>query len=426
MTKRIAVIGAGAKAAAIAAKADCLYESGLADLEIVVFEKGETADNWSGDGGFTNGSQLLCTPVERDVGFPYDDVFGPSVSNRMQSHYSWMAFAVQSDDISYGDWINRGSQRLTHREFAAYLRFVFDQAGVEPLQDTTVTRLTHSKGKWNVTTRPTGGRGEDRHDGFDACIITGPGPAIKTFGAFEDPQLFNGEDVWGRLPALEKFVRDSDERVVIVGGGGAAAAIAAWLIDAGFEDREIAIVAQQATLYTRTGGYFENRVFDDEELWSKLGSKEQTEFVNRISRGVVWESVCERLERARKINLIPGRGKTIAVTKVPPEHPRTLTVYYEAARDPDTPIELEGCAVIDAAGFNPWWFTGLLPGQWQHKSRSTLRREAQKLDYHLRFPVGNLPPLHTPVVSHAAGPGYNSLMVLGQMSDRVLAPYQGW
>lgn len=76
MPKKLAVIGAGAKAAAIAAKADCLNRSGLADLQITLFDKGSAADNWSGLAGFTNGSQLLCTPVERDIGFPYDGVFG--------------------------------------------------------------------------------------------------------------------------------------------------------------------------------------------------------------------------------------------------------------------------------------------------------------------------------------------------------------
>lgn len=344
----------------------------------------------------------------------------------MQADFSWMAFAVRSDEIGYADWINRGGRRLTHRQFAEYLRFVIDQSGADLIEGMTVTRLTHIKEKWNVIARPTAGGGEERYEDFDACVITGPGQANATFGAFKDPQLFDGEDAWRRLPDLATFVREADERVVIVGGGGAAAAIAAWLVEAGFEDHEIAFVARQATLYTRTGGYFENRVLDDEELWSHLGSREQTEFVNRISRGVVWEAVSERLERAQRISLVPGRCKSISVTPAPAGAKRTLTVQFAPASDPDQLIDIEGSVVIDAAGFDPWWFAKLLPGQWQQKTTASLRKVAEGIDYYLRFPTGKLPPLHTPVVSQAAGPGYNSLMVLGRMSDRILAPYLGW
>lgn len=46
----IAVIGGGAKAAALAVKAFALRKNGVADIAVTIFEKDEVGSNWNGRG----------------------------------------------------------------------------------------------------------------------------------------------------------------------------------------------------------------------------------------------------------------------------------------------------------------------------------------------------------------------------------------
>jgi len=76
--QNIAVIGAGARGAAIAAKAYCLKQEGK-EIWATVFERSEVGANLSGRHGYTDGIQRLSTPAERDLGFPYLPTFGRNV-----------------------------------------------------------------------------------------------------------------------------------------------------------------------------------------------------------------------------------------------------------------------------------------------------------------------------------------------------------
>ena len=67
----LAVIGAGPKGIAIAAKARGLAAAGLDAPEVVLVDPGTVAGNWSGRQGYTSGLLPLGTPPEKDVGFPY-------------------------------------------------------------------------------------------------------------------------------------------------------------------------------------------------------------------------------------------------------------------------------------------------------------------------------------------------------------------
>ena len=51
----IAVIGGGAKAAALAAKAFALRRARIADIHVTVFEQSEIGAHWSGKRGYTDG-----------------------------------------------------------------------------------------------------------------------------------------------------------------------------------------------------------------------------------------------------------------------------------------------------------------------------------------------------------------------------------
>src|SRR5579875_725278 len=68
---RLIVLGAGAKAVALSAKAAVLRDLGHPVPEIVVVEPAEVASAWTPASGMTSGDLILGTPPEKDVGFPY-------------------------------------------------------------------------------------------------------------------------------------------------------------------------------------------------------------------------------------------------------------------------------------------------------------------------------------------------------------------
>jgi mycobactin lysine-N-oxygenase len=59
---RLAVIGAGPKAIAVAAKAAVLKALGKGEVDVVVFDEADVAAHWDGAHGFTDGHHRLGTP----------------------------------------------------------------------------------------------------------------------------------------------------------------------------------------------------------------------------------------------------------------------------------------------------------------------------------------------------------------------------
>ncbi len=423
---RIAVIGAGAKAAAIAAKADCLRNAGVKNIEVTIFEQAdEAAANWSGQGGYTDGKLELCTPTVHDLGYPYDTgAFSPAVTEDMQARYSWMRFAVRHlGGSSEGRWADLMEARPSHLRFAEYLQFAIAQSRARLETGWTVDSLSVTGGKWSVSAIPTAGGPAKPFGDFDGVVVTGPGPANTTVGNEPHPLLFNGKDVWQRLPQLVGAIQASREPIVVVGAGGAAASIVAWLISAGFENRTFIFVANQAAIYTRSPGYFEQLVFEAGDDWKMLGKTEREEFVKRLTRSVVWEAVAERLKRASAIIMAPGRAQSMSDVPADAGMPAGIQVTYQASNDKFGLIDVEGCVVIDAAGFNPWWFKDLLPSPWKDEPVDAFKGHAEGMDDDLCLTLAGLPPLHVPTCSQAIGPGFGSLLVLGEMADRVLSRY---
>jgi mycobactin lysine-N-oxygenase len=72
----LAVLGAGPKGIAIAAKARALAAAGLDAPQVVLVDPGPVAGNWTGRQGYTGGLLPLGTPAEKDVGFPYAASWG--------------------------------------------------------------------------------------------------------------------------------------------------------------------------------------------------------------------------------------------------------------------------------------------------------------------------------------------------------------
>ncbi|PHV07438.1 hypothetical protein CSQ96_09545 [Janthinobacterium sp. BJB412] len=59
--KRVAVVGGGPKAVALAVKAKVLKALKLQDTEVVIFEKQSIGAAWEGSDGYSDGEQRLCT-----------------------------------------------------------------------------------------------------------------------------------------------------------------------------------------------------------------------------------------------------------------------------------------------------------------------------------------------------------------------------
>lgn len=174
MTKKIAVIGGGAKAAALAAKAYALNKVAKADIQVTIFEKVKVGAHWDGNHGYTDGMQQLCTPAERDVGFPYTNSFSPAVTELMLSTFSWQTF-LQSES-KYSSWVNRGALPPAHGDFAKYLEWVLERTGAR-VKIGDVTNLVPERNGWRVKTLGTSGNSRVYPGQFDAVVATGPGPA---------------------------------------------------------------------------------------------------------------------------------------------------------------------------------------------------------------------------------------------------------
>jgi len=416
--KRIAVIGGGAKAAAIAAKAASLRDRAGIEIEVVVFERARIGANWSGDHGYTDGLQALCTPADRDIGFPYATwSFGPSVAEDMQARFSWPAFLIATDD--YQGWIDQGRPRPTHRQFAAYLDFCIKRADARVINGDVVA-LDVASGQWTITHDDRLTQTRKPEPGFDGLVVTGAGPA-KRLSKFTDLRLFDGHSFWSALDGIPATAgADPGMPVVIIGAGGTAAACAGWLARARVTN-PIIILSRRSTLFARTDSAFENRAFLDSENWALLSVEDRRQFTDRLTRSAVWQSVLEDLSRAPNVTVQAGDAK--AIRNEPPGDPDgELFVEYTTSAAPEVTRSMSAALVIDATGFDPWWFDALLPSNLKTLVQGDRLDMMSRMDGALALPLPG-PSLHAPPVSQVASPAFSSLMALGAMSDAVLFPY---
>lgn len=417
----IAVIGGGAKAAALAAKASALRRARVANIRITIFEKSEIGAHWSGKGGYTDGKQRLCTPAERDVGFPYSSIHGERVDDELYSNFSWASF-LRTKRQHYSAWVDGGRKAPMHEDFAKYLAWVVKRSEAVTIL-TKVEGLRPVDGKWIVQHRgASGALGNASDISFDGVVVSSPGPARRVRVHGDAGSVFDGDDFWKRLKEVAKILKRSEigGQVAIVGAGGTAAAVLAWLTRNGYKDREIVMVANQAALFTRGDSVFENRLFSDEEAWKALSLESRKEFAGRLNRGVVWSTVMEQVSSASRLVFLDGRATAVRSGNGGP-------IEVSVRRGDGKNVKLRPVILVDASGFEPWWFLKLIRALPAKSRRSSDFADAlQKavgpnLDF--RGSIWSLPRLHAPVVSSAIGPGFGSLMSLGGMADRVLTAY---
>jgi mycobactin lysine-N-oxygenase len=399
----LAVVGAGPKGIAIAAKARALAVAGLPAPRVMLVDRGEVAGNWTGRQGYTSGLLPLGTPPEKDVGYPYAASWGEASAGVVaaMAEYSWQRHLIRHG--VYGDWVDRGRMRPTHRQWSAYLREVAEVAEAEIVRD-VVTGLEIAGGRWEVTLAAGGTMAAD------GVVITGAGPAITVPGQPRDhPRVLDGRTYW---LAAHELGRERAVNVCVVGSGETAASVVIDLLKRCHRHSTIDVLATRGVLYSRGESYDENRLYSDPADWPRLAEAHRREFLERTDRGVFSLQAEATLNQARGFRALAGRAAAVQ----PREHDVIVTIAYDQ--------ELERVAydlVVAAIGFDGRWFEALLGGQASARYRDALG--GGELARHIGpdLSVTGLAPLHLPVMAGLAqGPGFPNLSCLGLLADRIL------
>src|SRR4029077_12082863 len=178
------------KGIAIAAKARALRAVGLDAPRVVLIDRSAVAGNWRGRQGYRTGGLPLGTPPEKDVGFPYAASWGSASAavTAAMAEFSWQRHLIVHR--VYADWVDRGRQRPTHRQWSAYLREVADSVEAEFIAGELVGLEVDGE-RWRLTVEP----GEA--PSAEGVVFTGVGPPIEVAGQpHEHPRVFDGRTYW--------------------------------------------------------------------------------------------------------------------------------------------------------------------------------------------------------------------------------------
>jgi mycobactin lysine-N-oxygenase len=399
----LAVIGAGPKGIAIAAKARALAAAGLNVPEVVIVDRGAVAGNWSGGQGYTNGLLPLGTPPEKDVGYPYPDSWGGASASvtRAMAEFSWQRHLIAHG--RYADWVDRGRMRPTHREWTTYLREVAERAEAEIVSGELVG-LDVEGDRWRLALE-----GNDAISA-DGVVFTGSGPPITVAGQPRDhPCVFDGRSYWLQERALKKQVAES---VCVIGSGETAASIVISLLKKSHRRSTVDVLTSRGVLYSRGESYDENRFYSDPGDWPRLAESHRREFLERTDRGVFSMQAEAILNHSRGFRTLAGRAAAIEAG----ERQVVVTIEYDDQRE-----RVAYDLVVVAIGFDARWFESLLGGEARRRLEDAAGAELERrIDVDLS--VADLsPPLHLPVLAGLAqGPGFPNLSCLGLLSDRIL------
>ena len=404
----LAVVGAGPKGVAIAAKARALAAAGLPAPRVVPVDRGEVAGNWAGRQGYTSGVLPLGTPPEKDVGYPYPASWGDASADVVaaMAGYGWQRHLIRHG--VYGDWVDRGRMRPTHRQWSVYLREVAEAAEAEIVRGVVAGLEVGGGDRWEVKLEA----------GYavsaDGVVITGAGPAITVPGQPRDhPRVLDGRTYW---LAARQFNHERAHNVCVVGSGETAASVVIDLVKHCHKRSAIDVLTARGVLYSRGESYDENRFYSDPGEWARLAEAHRREFLERTDRGVFSLQAEAALNQARGLRTLAGRAAEIEAR----EHDVVVTIAYGDERE-----RVAYDAVVVAIGFDGRWFEALLGDEAGARYRDALGGAdlARVIDVDLSV-SGLAPPLHLPVMAGLAqGPGFPNLSCLGLLSDRILRRY---
>jgi len=405
----LAVVGAGPKGIAIAAKARAIAAAGLVAPRVVLIDPGAVAGNWSGGQGYTSGVLPLGTPPEKDIGYPYPDSWGPASAavTTAMAEYSWQRHLIRRG--AYADWVDRGRLRPTHRQWSSYLREVARHAAAEIVAD-EITGLEADGDRWQLEL------GQSEPIWADGVVCTGPGPSITVPGQpLHHPRVFDGRSYW---LAERSLLADVAQNVCVIGSGETAASVVISLLKNSHRRSTIDVLTSRGVLYSRGESYDENRFFSDPGEWSRLAESHRREFLERTDRGVFSLQAEAVLNASRGFRALAGRAAAIDAG----EQQVVVTIEYGS--------ECERVAydlVVVAVGFEPRWFERLLGAEARRQLAAAVAVDEAGLERRIEADLsvaGLNPPLHLPLVAGLAqGPGFPNLSCLGLLSDRVLRRY---
>ena len=409
--RTLAIVGAGAKAVAVAAKARELRDMGVDTLDVpdvIAVERTEVAANWQASGGWTDGQHRLGTGPEKDVGFPYRSSLVPrrnaELDERMMRH-SWQSYLIGTGQ--FAEWVDRGRPAPTHRRWSQYLRWVADDIGMTVVPG-EVTRIGIDGARWALQTH-------ESTVSADAVMITGPGQAEQSILP-GNPRVLSIAQFWHRAAGNELITAD---RVAVIGGGETAASMLNEL----FRHRvsTITVISPGVTLFTRGEGFFENTLFSDPTHWSELTLTERRDALGRTDRGVFSARVQDALLADDRIRHLRGR---VAHAVARDGRIRLTLQTDRAAERLETVHGFD--LVIDGSGADSLWFVPLLAqdaldllelGLGGPLTGDTLQ---ESIGYDLAV-SGLTPKLFLPNLAGLnQGPGFPNLSCLGLLSDRIL------
>lgn len=424
MGKRIAIVGAGAKAAAIVARAACLRDLGSKCVpEILVFEAEHVGAAWTGRSGFSSGFLTLCTPGEKDVGFPYVEVspFGSvqaPVSPEMFRRFSWAVFLAETGRTS--EWVERGRNHPNHLTWAEYLDWVFERAG-QPVTSAKVTEVRPTESDWEVVFQEHGAGPQVAR--VDGVVLTGTGrsKAVQCKPGMPAGRACDAESFWS---IRDQFLQLRRGKIIVVGDGGAAGAIVGWLAERLAEHPvDIISVSPMGTLFPRGDGYAERRWFSDPSDWPTLSLSDRRTLIDRTEAGVVSLRNKETIDEAPRVGYVWGRA--IQAEWIDPEV--VVEIVYDGQFMPNE----AGDYLISAIGFDRWSLLDLVkvPAAQALRAASAEKLRAsveETIMPDLTLPgISGVPAgLHIPALADLArGPGMSNLGCLGLMAKAVLSRY---
>jgi outer membrane protein assembly factor BamB len=432
------IVGAGAKAAAIAAKVDAMNGLGLAELTVTIVEKTRPAASWLGLNGMTSGEEPLAVPPIKDVGFPYRSSRQfPEVGDRLDAvllPLSWQRHAIERGE--YAPWVNSGAPPILHRDYGTYLGWVLERAteGVTTIAGRVVAvALEEDRKDWviDVEGGPDGDAAADPEGAAPAgatrrlrgraLLLTGPG-VHRAFphDPAAEPRVLHCDSRRGefaRLPA------DREIDVAIVGGGESALSALVFL-RAMRPEAKITVYTPMLPL-SRGESFLENRVFADPDDvgWEHLGIEARQDFVKHCDRGVFDAGVIASLAGEQRCRFELGRAVHVASI----QGGEGVDLELETAAGPTS---ARHDYVVNCTGFD---LLAQLRGLFAEPVRADLearvgpiwdRPPGTELRFDRSLALGGMEPrLHIPgLAGLSQGPGFANLGSLGLLANRVLAP----
>jgi mycobactin lysine-N-oxygenase len=416
------VVGAGAKAAGIAAKVHAFNRLGLGPVSLKIVEGTEVAASWKGRNGMTSGEEPLAVTPIKDIGFPYQSFreFGEAgeAIDELAMQFSWQSYMVARR--RYARWIDAGSPSVRHRDYGEYLTWALGRAGDGIAQvEGRVTRVALADGeRWEVEVE--GAAGTSLHTAR-ALVLTGPG-VHRAFP--HEPGI--AARVFHCDSRREEFAELPDEDecdVAIVGGGESALSCMMFL--RGFRPRCRFTVYTPMLPMSRGESFLENRVFSnpDEVEWTALDQTTRRDFVKHSDRGVFDPPSLAAIAYDDRCRFVTGRVTDVSATR----GGAGVRLRHESPEGIAAP---EHDYVVNCTGFDLLaQLRDLFPAQ----TRSEIEGRVGQLwdtPAGTEVPIGRhlelrgmQPRLHIPgLAGLSQGPGFANLGALGLLSNRVLQP----